>query len=67
MFTLVPFNQSRHLSHARSPAELAREEQVFYEEHASAEPWKMALGGWVPVSLVLILLGALVEIFHAFP
>jgi hypothetical protein len=62
--TLVPFNQSRRLSHTRSPAELAREEQAFYEEYA--EPWKLALGGWVPVSLVLILFGALVEISYAF-
>jgi len=61
---LVRFNQSRRLSHTRSPAELAREEQAFYEEYA--EPRKLALGGWVPVSLVLILFGALVEISYAF-
>jgi len=59
---LVPLSP-RHLSDVRSPAERAREEQAFYEEHANA--WKIALGGLVPISLVLILFGALTEIAHA--
>ena len=41
---LVPLSP-RHLSDVRSPAERAREEQAFYEEHANA--WKIALGGQV--------------------
>ena len=49
---------SRGPSGPRSRADLAREEQAFYEKHANAQPWKTVFKQLAPVSLVFILLAA---------
>jgi hypothetical protein len=59
------FVPSRDPLAPRSPADLAREEQAFYEAHANSEPWKTALKRLAAVPLVLALFAAFVELSHA--
>jgi len=49
----------------RSPADLAREEQAFYENHANSEPWKTALKRVAAIPLVLTVFAAFVGLSHA--
>jgi hypothetical protein len=49
----------------RSRADLAREEQAFYEAHANSEPWKTALKRFAAIPLVLAVFAAFVGLSHA--
>ena len=49
----------------RSRAELIREEQAFYEDHANAEPWRTALTRLVPIPLGIALYALLLGLVPA--
>lgn len=49
----------------RSRADLAREEQAFYESHANSTPWKTALKRFAAIPVVLGVFAAFVGLSHA--
>ena len=65
MTPILPFSRSSDHSAPRSRADRVREEQTFYESHANAEPWKVALKRFAPIPLGLIFFATLVALSHA--
>jgi hypothetical protein len=49
----------------RSRADLAREEQAFYEDHANSEPWKTALKRLAAIPVAFAVFVAFVGLSHA--
>jgi hypothetical protein len=62
---MLPFSRSSDHSVPRSRSDRVREEQAFYESHANAEPWKVALKQFAPIPLGLIFFATLVALSHA--
>ena len=49
----------------RSSADLAREEQAFYEDYGNSEPWKAALKRLAAIPVALSVFAAFVGLSHA--